>query len=139
MAELRTIAVEPRDRAGKGAARAVRRSGRVPGVIYGEGQSPVLITVDHNEIQRAFRRTGFFARLCDVKLKDQSIRTLPREVQIDPVTDRPIHVDFLRVGPKTRIAVGVPVRFINEATSPGLKRGGVLNVVRREVELYCQA
>jgi large subunit ribosomal protein L25 len=139
MADMRTIAVEPRDRAGKGAARATRRTGRVPGVVYGEGQPPVMVSVDQKEIQREFRRTGFFARLCDVKMAEQTIRVLPREVQIDPVTDRPIHVDFLRVGAKTRVTVGVPVQFINDGTSPGIKRGGVLNVVRHEVELVCQA
>lgn len=139
MADMRTIAVEPRDRAGKGAARAVRRDGRVPGVVYGDGQPPVMITVDQKEIERAARRTGFFARLCEVKLSDQAIRVLPREVQIDPVTDRPVHVDFLRVGAKTKLTVGIPVQFINEGTSPGIKRGGVLNVVRREIELICLA
>ena len=139
MAEIMTIAAQRRDRAGKGAARATRRTDRVPGVIYGDKQPPVLISVEQRLLERIAGKESFFARLATVTVDGESHRVLPREVQLDPVSDRPIHCDFLRVGPKTRITVAVPIHFENEAASPGLKRGGVLNVVRHAVEVYCLA
>lgn len=139
MAEIMTIAAERRDRAGKGAARATRRTDRVPGVIYGDKQAPVLISVEKRLLERIASKESFFARLATVAVDGTNHRVLPREVQLDPVTDRPIHCDFLRVGPKTRITVAVPIHFENETASPGLKRGGVLNVVRHAVEVYCLA
>ncbi len=139
MAENLTLAAERRDRAGKGAARATRRSDRVPGVIYGDKKPPVLISIEQRALERVANKESFFARLATVTVDGESHRVLPREVQLDPVSDRPIHADFLRVGPKTRITVAVPIHFENEAASPGLKRGGVLNVVRHAVEVYCLA
>lgn len=139
MAEIVTIAAERRDRAGKGAARATRRSDRVPGVIYGDKKAPVLISVEQRLLERIANKESFFAKLATVTVDGESHRVLPREVQLDPVSDRPIHCDFLRVGPKTRITVAVPIHFQNEAASPGLKRGGVLNVIRHAVEVYCLA
>lgn len=139
MAENLTLAAERRDRAGKGAARATRRSDRVPGVIYGDKKPPVLISIEQRALERVANKESFFARLATVTVDGESHKVLPREVQLDPVSDRPIHADFLRVGPKTRITVAVPIHFENEAASPGLKRGGVLNVVRHAVEVYCLA
>jgi large subunit ribosomal protein L25 len=134
-----SLAAERRDRAGKGAARAARRSGRIPGVVYGDGKAPLLISLEYNVLDRARRNEGFFSRLLDLKVDGADQRVLPREIQLDPVSDKPMHADFLRVGPKTRVSVAVPVHFENETLSPGLKRGGVLNVVRYQIELYCQA
>ncbi len=139
MAENVTLAAERRDRAGKGAARATRRNDRVPGVIYGDKKAPLLISIEQRALERVANKESFFARLATVTVDGESHRVLPREVQLDPVKDRPIHADFLRVGPKTRITVAVPIHFENEAAAPGLKRGGVLNVVRHAVEVYCLA
>ena len=139
MADMTTIRVEARDRAGKGAARATRREGRVPGVLYGDKKSVQLISVDPQELARAVHSPGFFARLLHVELAGQKERVLPRDVQFDPVTDRPLHVDFMRVGVGARIVVAVPIQVVDGEKSPGLKRGGLVNVVRHEIELYCNA
>jgi large subunit ribosomal protein L25 len=139
MSEINKLSAEPRERAGKGAARAARRAGRVPGVIYGAKKDPVMITLDPADLRQEIMGGGFFAKLFDVAVGGGSERVLPRDLQLHPVTDRPIHVDFLRVSRDTRLNVMVPVVFLNEEESPGLKRGGVLNVVRYEVELSCQA
>ncbi len=139
MAETIAIAAEVRDGAGKGVARAARRNGRVPGVIYGDKQAPVTITVELRALNRLLRMPGFMTNMYEIEVGGGRQRVLTRAVQYHPVTDVPIHIDFLRVGAETRITVGVPVQFINEGESPGLKRGGVLNVVRYEVELVCRA
>ena len=139
MSEVHSIAVAARPQAGKSAARATRRAGRVPGIVYGDRQEPTLISVEPRELGRELHRPGFFATLFDLSLDGQRIRVLPRDVQFDPVKDHPIHVDFMRVSATTRVHVNVPVRFTNEAQSPGLKRGGVLNVVRHTIELICTA
>jgi len=139
MAELATIRAEARDRAGKGAARATRRDGRVPGVLYGDKKPVQLISVDPQELARAVNRQGFFARLLHVEVGGQKERVLPRDVQFHPVTDRPLHVDFMRVGQGARIVVAVPIQVVDTEKSPGLKRGGLVNVVRHEIELYCNA
>ncbi len=137
MTETRALSAELRERAGKGAARTVRRAGRVPGVIYGGREEAVLITVDPRELGRELHKIGFFATLFDLTLEGAAHRVLPRDVQFDPVTDKPLHVDFLRVTRDSKVVVQVPVEFINEIRSPGLKRGGVLNIVRHEIELRC--
>lgn len=139
MVEAVKIAAQPRERAGKGAARATRRAGRVPAVIYGEKQPPQLIDLDPKELTMQIQKAGqsFFTRVFDVQLNGGAVRVLPRDVQLHPVTDRPEHVDFMRVGANTRIRVSIPVEFVNRDKSPGLKRGGVLNVVRHAIEVYC--
>jgi large subunit ribosomal protein L25 len=139
MAELTTIRAEARDRAGKGAARATRRDGRVPGVLYGDKKPPVLIAVDPREIGREVNKPGFFARLLTIEVNGGKERVLPRDVQFHPVSDRPLHVDFLRVGAGARIAVAIPVHIVDAEKSPGIKRGGIVNLVRHEIELYCDA
>jgi large subunit ribosomal protein L25 len=143
MPDIHTIRAETRGRGGKGPARATRRGGRVPGVLYGEKEPPQLISVAPRELMSEMSRPGFFARLIEVELADGAQpakhRALPRDVQLDPVTDRPLHVDFLRVGKDTPIRVAVPVVFANQANSPGLKRGGILNIVRHDIELMCLA
>ena len=137
MAETTTLRAEPRDRAGKGAARAARRSGRVPGVLYGEGKPATLISLDPRELAKEVARPGFFARLLNVQLDGTMHRTLPRDVQLDPVSDHPIHVDFLRVNAGTKITVAVPVKFTGQESSTGIRRGGMLNIVRHEIDLVC--
>ena len=138
MVDATKIAAQPRERAGKGAARAVRRAGQVPGVIYGEKAAPTLIALDPKAVQAEIDKPGFFTRVFDVEVNGKVERTLARDVHLHPVTDRPEHVDFMRVGAATRIRVAVPVKFANQDKSPGLKRGGVLNVVRHTIEVYCR-
>jgi large subunit ribosomal protein L25 len=138
MVDATKIAAQPRERAGKGAARAVRRSGRVPGVIYGEQAPPELIDLDPKILEIEIKKPGFFTRLFDVEVGGKVQRALARDVQFHPVTDWAEHVDFMRVGDKTRIRIGIPVKFANQDKSPGLKRGGVLNVVRHTIEVYCR-
>ncbi|MHA1566729.1 MAG: 50S ribosomal protein L25/general stress protein Ctc [Alphaproteobacteria bacterium] len=128
-----------RSRAGKGAARAERRAGRVPAVIYGGKGAPLPITLDPKTLGIEYAKTGFFAQLFDIDVDGSKHRALCRDVQLDPVSDVLIHADFLRVSAATRINVEVPVTFINEEDCPGLRRGGVLNMVRHAVELNCQA
>jgi len=137
MAQITTIAAEARQGAGKGAARATRRAGRVPGIIYGNKVEPVLISLDPLELSQQMSGPGFFARVFDVQVGDEKHRVLARDLQMDPVTDRPLHVDFMRFIATTKINVDVQVIFENEEESPGLKRGGVLNVVRHTVEMIC--
>ncbi len=137
MSGIATFTAELRDRAGKGAARATRRGGRVPGVIYGNKEPTVMISVDPKALQNELESPGFYIRQFEVTVGGQSHRVLPRDVQFHPVNDRPLHVDFMRVTEQTQINVSIPVTVINEEDSPGLKRGGVLNLVRREVEVIC--
>ena len=137
MAAVNSISAEARDRAGKGPARESRRNGRVPAVIYGDKKEPTLISLDPKQIDRLIHKKTFYATLLDVDLKGTKHRVLPRDVQVDPVTDRPLHVDFQRIGKDTKVHVNVPIVIRNEAASPGLKRGGVLNLVRHEIEFIC--
>lgn len=141
MTETHTLTAQPRERAGKGAARRDRREGRVPGVIYGAGKEPNLFTIDPGTLDRELNSPGFFTRLFEVQLKGKRGKQLAicRDLQFDPVTDRPIHLDMLRVSAKTEVTVQVPVHFINEEECPGIERGGVLNVVRHEVEMIARA
>ena len=139
MAELTNLAAQPREGVGKGANRSLRREGRVPGVVYGDNAPQELISLEARSLRRALHSPRFFSTLCHLEVNGEAIRVLPREVQLHPVTDEPLHVDFVRVGRGATVAVTVPVVFANEDTSRGLKRGGVLNIVRREVELLCPA
>jgi large subunit ribosomal protein L25 len=134
MASFTTIEAEARARAGKGAARAARRAGMVPAVIYGAKQTPELIALDPRIVLREMNRSGWRSRLYEVAVNGHRTRALIRDVQFHPVTDKPEHVDFQRLAPGERLRVAVAVQFQNEGLSPGLKRGGVLNVVRHTVD-----
>ena len=138
MADVTVFAAEPRDRAGKGAARATRREGRVPGVIYGNNQDPVLISVDPIDLMKQINTPGFFARVYEVDVSGDKHRVLARDLQLDPVSDQPLHLDFMRFSASTRLNIDVQVIFENEDNCPGLRMGGVLNVVRFAVELRCR-
>jgi large subunit ribosomal protein L25 len=137
MANFVTIEAEARPRAGKGAARATRRAGKVPAVIYGAHRAPTLIALDPRVVLREVHQSGWRSRLFEIKVDGDAARALIRDVQYHPVTDAPEHVDFQRLAPGETIRVAVAVHFDNEGLSPGLKRGGVLNVVRHAVEVYC--
>lgn len=135
MSEQLTLAAEARDRVGKGASRALRREGRVPAVIYGNNKEPEAISLNERELTRALM-TGHFMNSV-VMINGQ--RTLPKDVAFDVVTDRPIHVDFLRISKHATVTVAVPVVFTDEEEAPGITKGGVLNIVRHELELICDA
>jgi large subunit ribosomal protein L25 len=137
MPEIISLSAEPRDRAGKGASRATRRGGRVPGIIYGDGKAPVQISLEPRELSRAVNRAGFFATLVDVSVGGTVHRTLAREVQHHPISDAALHVDFMRVGAGARVTVSVPVTFINQDRAPGLRRGGILNIIRHNIDVAC--
>jgi large subunit ribosomal protein L25 len=139
MSEQLTLPAEARDRAGKGASRALRREGRVPAVVYGEKKEPLSIHVEEKQLTRMLHTGHFMNSVVMIDFKGQPHRTLPKAVDFHPVTSRPIHVDFLRIGEHTVLTVAIPVRFDNEEASPGLKRGGVLNVVQHELEIVCDA
>lgn len=138
MAQAYELKAELRERAGKGAARAERRAGRVPGVIYGNKEEPILISLDPVDLAKEINAPGFFTHVYEIALGDDKYRVLARDLQQHPINDLPIHVDFMRFSAKTRLAVEVVVEFINEDECPGLEEGGVLNVVRYAVELRCQ-
>ncbi|HEX3864089.1 MAG TPA: 50S ribosomal protein L25/general stress protein Ctc [Stellaceae bacterium] len=137
MPEIISLNAEARPRAGKGAARATRRMGRIPAIVYGDHKEPVLISLEPRELARQLAKPGFFATLVDVNVDGTTHRTLPRDVQVHPVSDAPIHVDFMRVGAGAQVTVAVPVLFINHERSGGLRRGGILNVVRHAIEVVC--
>lgn len=128
-----------RERAGKGVARSLRRAGYAPAVIYGDNKEPVKISLSENEINVTYNRGHMFTSLCDLDVDGQQHLVLARDVQLQPVTDKVEHVDFLRVNANTKIAVMVPVHFINQEDCPSLAQRGTLNVVRHEVELMCSA
>jgi large subunit ribosomal protein L25 len=139
MSDNTTISAEQRERVGKGSARAARRAGLVPAVIYGDKKEPVGINLNTREITRIVHQPGIFGRLLDIDVSGQKHTVLTRDIQFHPVTDSILHMDFLRVSGSAKVAVAVPVEFINEDSCPGLRIGGVLNVVRYEVELLCPA
>ena len=139
MSDQLSITAEPRERAGKGASRALRRDGRVPAVVYGGKEAPTPIHVEEKELVRQLGTGHFMNSLVQIEVGGESFRTIPKDVAFHPVTDRPIHADFYRLVKGAKIDVNVPVVFVNEEDSPGLKKGGVLNVVRHELELVCDA
>ncbi|QPH55826.1 50S ribosomal protein L25/general stress protein Ctc [Pontivivens ytuae] len=139
MAENLVLDAAAREGTGKGAARAARREGMVPGVIYGGGQDPVTISVKFNELLKLLKRGKFLSTLMTVKVGNDEHKVICRAVQRDVVKDLPTHVDFLRLSDRSRINLYIPVEFENEAAAPGLKKGGVLTVVRSEVELKVTA
>ena len=139
MSKINVLPASARAGVGKGAARALRRDKLIPAVIYGDKQQPLPIALPYKEVFRKLHDGGFLTHVWTIKVGGKSIRVLPRDYQLEPVRDFLVHVDFLRVGRDSRVAVEVPVHFVNEEGSPGLKRGGVLNAVRPEVELIVTA
>ncbi len=137
MSEAIELKAVVRERVGKGAARAARREGLVPAVIYGNKQAPEAISIEQRIIIKQLNTGSFLSTIYVIDVDGKKTNVLPRDIQVDPVKDFPIHVDFLRVSKESKIAVEVSVRFINEEKSPGLKRGAVLNVVRHDIELLC--
>jgi large subunit ribosomal protein L25 len=139
MAQVNAIKVFARSRSGTGGAREARRQALVPAVVYGNGERPQNITLSTHELVNLMQRGRFLSTIIDLEMDGGKTRVIPREVQVDPINDKLVHVDFQRIGPGARIRVNVPVRFVNEGLSPGLKRGGVLNIVRHAIEVTCPA
>ena len=139
MSEQQIIAAKPRERAGKGAARATRRAGMVPAVLYGDKKEPELIQLSFNDLLKTINKGGFLSTVFQIDIDGKQTRALPKDLQLDPVKDMPIHVDFMRIRADAKIAVEIVVEFLNEEECPGLKRGGALNVVRHTVEMLVPA
>jgi len=139
MSDTLTLPAETRDRAGKGASRALRREGRVPAVVYGGNEEPLAVHVEEKELRRQLGTGHFFNSIVEVEVGGKKLRTLPKDVAFHPVSDRPLHVDFLRLGKNSKVHVNVPVVFSNEEASPGLKKGGVLNIVHHSLDLICES
>ena len=139
MSDQLVLSAETRDRGGKGASRELRREGRVPAVVYGGKEEPLMIHVEEKLLMKQLMTGHFMNSVVMIDVGGKQIRTLPKDVAFHPVKDRPIHADFLRISKDSKVQVAVPVVFINEEASPGLKRGGVLNIVRHELELICDA
>ena len=135
MTELFQIEAEKRTLIGKGNSRANRNQGKIPGIIYGEKQDPILITVEQKKLKMAIENAGFFSKQCEIKIDNNIFKVLPKDLQLHPVKESIIHIDFLRVGENTMLTIFVPVKFINENKCDGIKQGGVLNIVRREIEV----
>ncbi len=139
MSDITTISASERERVGKGSARAARRAGLVPAVIYGDKKDPVGITMQSREVTKIVHQAGIYGRLLEIEVAGTKSTVLTRDIQFHPVSDNIMHIDFLRVSQSATVAVAVAVEFINEDKCPGIKVGGVLNVVRYEVELNCPA
>lgn len=139
MAETLKLEARSREKTSKGAVRSLRREGRVPAVIYGDKKSPILIDLSYKEVSKLYHTGTFLSHTLDIEVDGKKEHVIPRDVQLEPVRDFIIHIDFLRLGKNATITVAIPVHFVNEEASPGLKAGGVLNVVRHEVDLVCPA
>jgi large subunit ribosomal protein L25 len=139
MSEQLTLSAETRERAGKGASRLLRREGRVPAVVYGNNEEPLAIHLEEKVLVKALSTGHFMNSVVMIAAGGATTRTLPKDVQFHAVTDRPLHVDFLRISEHAKVTVAVPIRFVDEEESKGLKRGGVLNAVRHDLELICDA
>jgi large subunit ribosomal protein L25 len=137
MSKAYELKAEARERVGKGSARDIRRNGRVPAVIYGDKKAPVSISLDYKDLYYKIHGGGFMHTVATLDVGGEKIRVLPKDYHVHPVNDRPMHVDFLRVSANARVTVNIPVHFINQGISVGIKRGGILNIVRHEVEFTC--
>jgi len=139
MATVREMKAAARARSGKGTARSERRTGRVPGIIYGDNKPPMPISVERDELKRGIYAGRFLTTICDLEIDGTKHRVIPRDFQLDPVHDLPVHVDFLRLGVGAQIRVRIPVHVRNQDQSPGVKRGGTINLVTHAVEVQCPA
>jgi large subunit ribosomal protein L25 len=138
MSDITTISVSRRENVGKGAARAARRAGIIPAVVYGTEAEPISVGIQELELNRLIKQTGFFSQLFQLDVEGDKMNVLARDLQVHPVTDRAMHVDFLRVAANATITVSVPAAFVNEDECPGLREGGILNVVRYDIEVSCR-
>ncbi|MAC41742.1 MAG: 50S ribosomal protein L25/general stress protein Ctc [Pelagibacterales bacterium] len=133
------LSAETRKSVGKGNSRALRREGRIPAVVYGNRLEPLSISLSERDLNTELRKEGFFNKLCDLEVGKDKVLVLPQAIALHPVTDRAEHLDFLRVSDKTKVTIEIPVKFENEEECPGIKKGGILNIVRYSVEVSCPA
>ncbi len=133
------LSAEKRISVGKGKSRTLRREGKVPAIIYGNKLEPIAISINERELNAELRKEGFFNKLCDLEVGKESIRVLPQDISLHPVTEKAQHIDFLRVSDNTKVTIEVPVKFENEEECPGIKKGGILNIVRYSIEVSCPA
>ena len=133
------LKADAREKVGKGSAREARRNGKVPAVIYGDKQPPLAIALPYKEVFYKIHGGGFMTTIATIEVGGKKIQVLPKDYQLDPVSDQPLHIDFLRIGKNSVVTVAVPVHFVNEEKSPGIKAGGVLNIVRHAVEMHVSA
>ncbi|MGN0904322.1 MAG: 50S ribosomal protein L25/general stress protein Ctc [Alphaproteobacteria bacterium] len=138
MAKITSLRVNERNVAGKGAARAERRAGLIPGVIYGEKKAPIMFSIPALDLDAQMRQKGFWTRQFEIEVGKQKCHAICQDVQTDPISDRPVHVDFLRVSDNTEIVIEVPVMYENELACPGIKLGGTLNAIYRVIEVSCK-
>ncbi len=139
MSKNYALTATKRERAGKGVARALRRENSIPAVIYGDHKEPVMISMPIKEVSLRFQQGGMKTHICELTVDGKKETVLARDVQLNPVTDRIEHVDFMRVGPKTKLIVHVPIHFVNQEISPGIKAKGILNIVHHDLQLRCAA
>ena len=133
------LSAEKRESVGKGNSRSLRREGRIPAIVYGNKLEPLSISLSEKDLNTELRKEGFFNKLCDLKVGKDKILVLPQSIALHPVTDRAEHLDFLRVSDNTKVTVETPVKFENEEECPGIKKGGILNIVRYSIEVSCPA
>ena len=133
------LSAETRESVGKGNSRALRREGRIPAIIYGNKLEPLSVSLSERDLNTELRKEGFFNKLCDLEVGKDKILVLPQAIALHPVTDRAEHLDFLRVSDNTKVTIETPVKFENEEECPGIKKGGILNIVRYSVEVSCPA
>jgi large subunit ribosomal protein L25 len=139
MSKKYALTAQKRDRAGKGVARALRRENLVPAVVYGDNKAPVLISLSSKDIHLEYNKGHMGTNLCDLTVDGEKVLTLARDIQTNPVSDKIEHVDFMRISPKTKITVEVPIIFLNQDKCPGIKNKGILNVVHHAIDLKCSA
>ncbi|PPR17027.1 MAG: 50S ribosomal protein L25 [Alphaproteobacteria bacterium MarineAlpha9_Bin3] len=139
MVTTSNLSAETRKSVGKGKSRALRREGRIPAIVYGNKIDPVAVSINERDLNAELRKEGFFNRLCNLEIEKENIKVLPQEISIHPVTDKTEHIDFLRVSDNTNVTIEVPVKFENEEECPGIKKGGILNIVRYNIEVSCPA
>lgn len=133
------LSAETRKSVGKGKSRELRREGRIPAIVYGNKIEPIAVSIKERDLNAELRKEGFFNRLCNLEIEKENIKVLPQEISIHPVTDKAEHIDFLRVSDNTKVTIEVPVKFENEEECPGIKKGGILNIVRYNIEVSCPA
>ena len=139
MVATSNLSAEKRESVGKGNSRSLRREGRIPAVIYGDKLEPLSISLNERDLNAELRKEGFFNRLCNLEVEKEKTLVLPQSIALHPVTDRAEHLDFLRVSDNTKVTIETPVKFENEEECPGIKKGGILNIVRYNIEVSCPA
>lgn len=139
MSAVKQLKASARASVGKGAARAVRRTGRIPAVVYGGGEAALPISLDYNQTNRLIQAGHFLTTIFEIDVDGQAVRAIPRDYQLDPVRDLPLHVDFLRLAAGSTIKVVVPIHVVGQEQSPGVKRGGMVQLVEHAIELMAPA